>query len=311
MIKSLTKHDNCCNYCQYLHSTLSAFSQGTVLSQLPMLFFNEFDSFNIRTTFASVLHSSSLKTTGETNICSKSSQTCQDTSKCEQLQDTRWHQLTSIVFPSRYLPVGTLTSKKNITVAAKFRPSLPSSSSTHGFSRASPKEQHERYSTGKKRNEHSGFLKHDTTQFLHPRALAQMQFQIVSNPVCINIILYLYIIYTYEKILICTLALHTPASPWPDSHDLTLRTGTRWYSLYFFIGNQVDILIKISIYCTHQPVKESPLILSYLQCLLHDNGEAGSVQCFFQLAETWAARSRGKCSRAPNFAHCLKQVWDS
>ena len=60
----------------------------------------------------SVLHSSSLKTTGETNICSKSSQTCQDTSKCEQLQDTRWHQLISIVFPSRYLPVGTLTSKK-------------------------------------------------------------------------------------------------------------------------------------------------------------------------------------------------------
>ena len=112
VIKSLTKHDNCCNYYQYLHSTLSAFSQGTVLSQLSMLFFNEFDSFNIRTTFASVLHSSSLKTTGETNICSKSSQTCQDTSKCEQLQDTRWHQLTSIVFPSRYLPVGTLTSKK-------------------------------------------------------------------------------------------------------------------------------------------------------------------------------------------------------
>ena len=144
----------------------------------------------------SVLHSSSLKTTGETNICSsKSSQTCQDTSKCEQLQDTRWHQLTSIVFSSRYLPVGTLTSKKNITVAAKFRPSLPSSSSAHGFSRASPKEQHERYSTGKKRNEHSGFLKHDTTQFLHPRALAQMQFQIVSNPVCINIILYLYYLY--------------------------------------------------------------------------------------------------------------------
>lgn len=131
VIKSLTKHDNCCNYYQYLHSTLSAFSQGTVLSQLSMLFFNEFDSFNIRTTFASVLHSSSLKTTGETNICSKSSQTCQDTSKCEQLQDTRWHQLTSIVFPSRYLPVGTLISKKNITVAAKFRPSLPSSSSTH------------------------------------------------------------------------------------------------------------------------------------------------------------------------------------
>ena len=183
VIESLTKHDNCFNYYQYLHSTLSAFSQGTVLSQLSMMFFNEFDSFNIRTTFVKPQDyrwNKHMQQQVEPNM-----------PRYVKMWAASRHSLASTYFHCIPLKVSSRWNydlKKKHTVA-KFRPSLPSSSSTHGFSRASPKEQHERYSTGKKRNEHSAFLKHDTTQFLHPRALAQMQFQIVSNPVCINIIL--------------------------------------------------------------------------------------------------------------------------
>ena len=190
MIKSLTKHDNCFDDYQYLHSTLSAFSQGTVLSQLSMLFFQRIRFLQ---------HPYYIRQASRLQV--KQIYVAASRAKHAKIRQnvSSFKTLVGINLLPLYSPQGifrwNFDLKKKHHSGCEVSPQPTIVIIAHGFSRASPKEQHERYSTGKKRNEHSGFLKHDTTQFLHPRALAQMQFQIVSNPVCINIILYLYYLY--------------------------------------------------------------------------------------------------------------------
>ena len=196
VIKSLTKHDNCLNYYQYLHSTLSAFSQGTVLSQLSMLFFNEFDSFNIRTTFVKP-QDYRVKQIYVAASRAKHAKIRQNVSSFKTLVGIN---LLPLYSPQGIFLLELWPPKKTSQWLRSFAPAYH-----HHHPRTDSVVPHPKSSTNgtvRAKKEMNTVVFWNTTRhsLLHPRALAQMQFQIVSNPVCINIILYLYYLYIYKYI---------------------------------------------------------------------------------------------------------------
>lgn len=77
---------------------------------------------------------------------------------------------------------------------------------------------------------------------------------------------------------------------WSDSPDWNKVVQS---ILYRKPGGYFDKNINL-LYPSASKRVPTPLILSYLQCLLHDNGEAGYVQCLFSTCWNLGCKESGE-----------------